>query len=110
VLRSPCQFEVWKPLQQTNYRNLALESRQRHTETTVNPCCKCQVRVRLPPNVESLRIRESFRIPVRRSNAECNHRTRRQLDATDLHILGHFSIAKLIRTLVTEYLLDRRPD
>ena len=64
----------------------------------------------LPPHIEYIRLGKPIRIPVRSTNAQRHARTRRHLATTDLSRNGRRPIAKLIGTLKSQKLFNRRSD
>src|SRR5206468_11425307 len=78
-------------------RNTRLEARKVHAGAGVDPGAECDVAVGIAGEIESVRLGKLCRIAVRRADAQCDSRSRRQHDTANLHLSRRDSIAELIR-------------
>jgi hypothetical protein len=69
VYCGPGKFEIGIAVQQPGYGHLPFQPCEGHANATVDAGRKGEMRVGLPLNVESFRLVEPCRVPVRSANA-----------------------------------------
>src|SRR5215469_3347127 len=77
------------------------------SRTSVDPECKCEVAVRLPREIEPVRILELRRITVRRADADVDSRVGWHADPAHDDFLGRDAVSELDRALEAQELFDR---
>src|SRR5262249_32544717 len=63
-----CQMELWEPIDQGGESLLTLDTGQRRPETMMDPGAESHVRVRIPRDVEPVRLRELRGVAIGRRN------------------------------------------
>src|SRR6476661_543874 len=91
-------------------RRLELEAAERRTETEVDPGAEAQMRVRRPPEVQTIGLVEDLRIAVGRPEDEADLGAARDRRAVEIERLEDPSLEQLERGVEPKQLFDRRWD